>query len=180
MSATQATEKKMKETVSHLQEELKHIRTGRADPSMLKNLQVEVYGTQMRLSDIATVTAPEARQLLITPFDPQNAGSIRKGIEKANLNFNPILEAGAIRINIPAMDESMRKEMVKVAKKKAEDSKIAIRNARRDGNEALKNQKSKSEITEDQLKRFETDIQKLAGPNRIVAPRTGAWIETYL
>jgi len=161
MSIADETKSKMQETVDHLKKELSQLRSGRANPSMLDSVQVEVYGSQMRLKELATVTTPEPRQLLITPFDPQTAGPISKGIEKANLNLQPMLEGNIIRINIPPMDESMRKDIVKQGKKKAEDAKVAIREVRRKSNDTLKKQKADSEITEDEMKRGEKKVQEL-------------------
>lgn len=161
MDILKETEKMMAQAKEHLHDELKHIRTGRADPGMLNSIAVEVYGTQMRIKELATVTTPEARQILITPFDAQNAGAIRKGIESANLGINPIVEGNTIRLNIPPMDQSMRAEMVKQAKKKGEAAKVSIRNARRDGNDFLKKQKSAGDISEDLQRKGENDIQKL-------------------
>lgn len=161
MSIVDETKSKMLEAVDHLKRELSQLRSGRANPSMLDTVQVEVYGSQMRLKELATVTTPEARQLLITPFDPQTAGPISKGIEKANLNLQPMLEGNIIRINIPPMDESMRKDIVKQAKKKTEDAKVAIREVRRKSNDTLKKQKGDSEITEDEVKKGEKKVQEL-------------------
>ena len=115
----------------------------------------------MRLKELATVTTPEPRQILITPFDPQTAGPISKGIEKANLNLQPMLEGHLIRINIPPMDEAMRKDIVKQAKKKTEDAKVAVREVRRKSNDLLKKQKGDSEITEDEMKKGEKKVQEL-------------------
>ncbi len=151
----------MQATLDHYKQELKNLRSNRANPGMLDNVQVEVYGSQMRLRDVANVTAPEARQLLITPFDPQTAGSISKGIEKANLNLQPILDGHVVRINVPPMDEHMRKEIVKLAKKKAEDSKIVVREVRRKNNETARKQKTDNLMTEDVLKKTEKTIQEL-------------------
>ncbi len=155
------TKSKMAQAVTHFKEELSHIRTGRADPTMLQHVRVEVYGTQMRLNDLASVTTPDPRQLLITAYDINNLGAIRKGIEKANLNLQPQIDGNIIRINIAEMDESVRKEMVKQAKKKGEEAKVSIRNARRDENEQLKKMKSSGEIAEDIQKKHENEIQKL-------------------
>ncbi len=152
---------KMKEALEHFKGELKSLRTGRANPGVLDNVYVEVYGTQIRLRDIANVTAPEPRQLVITPFDQSNASSIVKGIEKANLNLHPILDSHLVRINVPPMDEAMRKEIVKQAKKKAEDAKVVVREIRRKGNEGIRKLKADSEITEDELKKGEKQIQDL-------------------
>ena len=161
MDIVRQTEKSMVQTKDHLHEELKHIRTGRADPQMLNSVRVEAYGTQMNLKELATITTPEARQLLVTPFDSQNLGAIRKSIETANLNINPIVDGNLIRLNIPQMDQGMRQNMVKLAKKKGEDAKVSIRNSRRDGNDTLKKLKSDGEMPEDQVKKGENDIQKL-------------------
>jgi len=161
MSIADQAKQKVNEALDHFKNELKNLRSGRANPGMLDNVSVEVYGTQMRIKDLASVTAPEARQLLITPFDPQTAGHISKGIEKANLNLQPILEGHIIRINVPPMDESMRKEIAKQAKRKAEDSKIVIREVRRKSNEQVRKEKADSLITEDQMKKGEKDIQEL-------------------
>ncbi len=161
MSIEGEAKQKMNEGLEHFKNELKNLRSGRASPGMLDNVSVEVYGTQMRIRDLASVTAPEARQLLITPFDPQTAGHISKGIEKANLNIQPLLEGNLIRINIPPMDEGMRKEIVKQGKRKAEDAKIAVREVRRKCNEQIRKEKSDSLITEDEMKKGEKDIQEL-------------------
>lgn len=161
MSIVDETKSKMNEALEHLKKELSQLRTGRANPSMLDSVSVEVYGSQMRLKELATVSTPEARQLLITPFDPQTAGPISKSIEKANLNLQPMLEGNIIRINVPPMDESMRKEIVKQGKKKAEDAKVAVREVRRKSNDTLKKQKSASEITEDEVKKGEKRVQEL-------------------
>jgi len=160
MSITDQTKSKMQASIEHFKQELKNIRTGRANPAILDSVTVEVYGTQMRLKELANVSAPEPRQLLISPFDPQTAGSISKGIEKANLNLQPMLEGGTIRINIPPMDESTRKEMVKIGKKKAEESKVVIREIRRKNNEIVRKEKADGIITEDVMKKQEKTIQE--------------------
>lgn len=155
------TKAKMQSSIEHFKQELKNLRTGRAVPSILDNVMVESYGAMMRLKDMANVNAPESRQLVISPFDPQTLHAIAKGIEKANLNLQPIVDGNIVRINIPPMDESMRKEIVKVGKKKAEDAKIAIREVRRKGNELARKQKADSVITEDVLKKLEKSIQEM-------------------
>ncbi len=128
---------------------------------MFDGVVVEVYGAQMRIKELANVTVPESRQLLISPFDPQTAGAIAKGIEKANLNLQPVVEGQAIRINVPPMDESMRKQIVKQGKQKAEDTKITIREIRRKNNELVRKQKTDGMITEDVMKKEEKGIQEL-------------------
>jgi ribosome recycling factor len=152
---------KMKNAKEHLIQELKNIRTGRANPALLDVIQVEVYGAKMRLKDIANITAPETRQLLISPFDSNNTASIGKAIEYAELNVNPIVEGNLVRINIPPMDENQRKEQVKQAKKKGEEGKVTIRNIRRECNDSVKRLKNSQEITEDIMHKNEKDVQKL-------------------
>lgn len=161
MTVEQEIKTKMKESLEHFKKELSYLRTGRANPAILDSVLVEVYGSQMRLKELANISTPEARQILISPFDPQTAGPISKGIEKANLNLQPILEGNMIRINVPPLDESMRKEIVKQGKKKAEDAKVVIREIRRKGNDQIRKQKTDSLITEDQMKRGEKTIQEL-------------------
>lgn len=155
------TKKKMDAALEHLKQELKNIRTGRANTAMLDNVTVEVYGTQMHLREIANVTAPEPRQLLITPYDAHNAGPISKGIERANLGVRPVIDGNVVRIQIPQMDESMRKEMIKLSHKRKEDCKVSIRNIRRDSNEMARKQKADGDIPEDLLKKLEKEVQEL-------------------
>lgn len=161
MNITDETKKKMEAAIEHFKAELKKLRSGRANPAMLDGVMVEVYGTQMRLKELANISSPEPRQILINPFDPQTAPAIRKGIEIANLNLQPILEANQIRINVPPMDENMRKEIAKQGKKKAEESKVVIREIRRKGNETARKQKTDGELTEDEMKKHEKSIQDL-------------------
>lgn len=160
MDAADDTKKKMMASVEHFKQELKGLRSNRANPAMLEGVTVEVYGSHMRIKELASISVPEPRQLLVSPFDPQTAGPISKGIEKANLNLQPILEGHLIRINVPPMDEAMRKEIVKQGKKKAEDSKVVIRDIRRKGNEQVRKQKADGLITEDMMKKGEKVIQE--------------------
>lgn len=161
MNIIDDSKKNMNSALEHYKNELKNLRTGRANPGLLDGVMVDVYGASMRLRDLANVTAPEPRQLLITPFDPQTAGPISKGIEKANLGVQPMIDGNVVRINIPPMDEAMRKEIVKVAKKKTEDAKVAVREVRRKANDTVRKQKSENEITEDVVKKLEKQIQDL-------------------
>ena len=159
-NAADEAKTKMIGAIEHFKHELKNLRTGRANPSILDHVTVEVYGSMMRLKELANVTAPEARMLLITPFDPQTAGAISKGIEKANLNLQPILDGHVVRISIPPMDESTRKEMVKIGKKKVEETKIVVREIRRKYNEQVRKEKADGDLTEDLMKKFEKNIQE--------------------
>jgi len=161
MSIIDQTEQKMKASIEHLSDELKKIRTGHANPAMLDNVSIEVYGTGMKLRDVASITTPEPRQLLVTPYDANNTDVIGKGIEKANLGFRPIVDGNVVRINIPQMDETVRQEMVKMCHKKREEAKVSIRNVRRESNEAVRKQKTDGDIGEDMEKKFEKDIQTL-------------------
>lgn len=155
------TKNKMNIALEHLRNELKSIRTGRANPAMLDHVMVEVYGSPMRLKDIASITTPEARMLLVTPFDTKNASTIGKAIEKANLGIMPIVDGNLVRIKIAQMDESMRKNMIKQCYKLLEDAKIAIRNIRRDSNDTVRKQKNEGILAEDMMKKMEKKIQEL-------------------
>ena len=151
----------MGKAINRLKDELKGLRTNRANPALLDRVMVEVYGTQMKLRDVANITVPESRQLLITPFDPNNANVIAKAIDNANLNVQPVVEGNAIRITVPPMSEDVRKEIVKDCKKKGEVTKVEIRNSRRKFNELVKNKKNDGDITEDILRKEEKMIQEM-------------------
>ena len=165
------TEKKMNGALDHLKHELKGLRTGRANPAMVDTITVEVYGARMRLTELASISVPEPRQLLISPFDSKNVHAIVKGIEAANLNLRAVVDGNVVRIKVAEMDQNTRLEMVKQGKKRAEEAKVAIRNARRDGNEALKKQKAASEIPEDVLKKNEKKIQEMTDKFCIMADK---------
>jgi ribosome recycling factor len=160
MDVLEQTKKKMQAALEHLKSELKSIRTGRANPSMLDHVSVEIYGSPMRIRDVANLTAPEPRLLLITPFDGKNAAAIGKAIEKANLSVSIIVDGNVVRIKIAPMDESMRKNMIKQCYKILEEAKVSIRNIRRDGNEAVRKQKNEGIIPEDVMKKTEKLIQE--------------------
>ncbi|MBA3957341.1 MAG: ribosome recycling factor [Parachlamydiaceae bacterium] len=161
MSILDQTKTKMTNAIEHLKEKLKGIRTGRANTGMVDGVTVDVYGTQMRIKELASVTTPEARQILIAPFDANSKGMISKAIEKANLGFMPMVDGNVIRIKIPPMDEKMREDMKKICHKEGEEAKIVIRNLRRDSNEAVRKQKKDSIIGEDEVKKMEKGIQDL-------------------
>jgi ribosome recycling factor len=161
MDIIEQTKSKMTAALEHLKHELKAIRTGRANPSMLDGVMVEVYGSPMRLKDIASVTAPEARQLLISPFDAANVHAIGKGIERANIGVVPIVDGNVVRIKISPMDENVRKEMVKLCHKRREEAKVSIRNIRRDSNDGVRKKKNDGDIPDDLMKKFEKQIQEL-------------------
>lgn len=161
MDVLEQTKKKMAAAIEHLKVELKALRTGRANPGMLDTVMVEVYGSTVRLRDIASIAVVEARQLLVTPFDAKNVHSVAKGIEAANLNVRPVVDGNAVRVKVPEMDSSRRQEMCKEAKKKCEESKVVIRNIRREANDTVKKQKADGHIPEDAMKKAEKTIQEL-------------------
>lgn len=152
---------KMQAAIDHFKQELKNLRSNRANPGIVEGVSVDVYGAHMKVKELANITTPEARQILISPFDPQTAGAIAKGIEKANLNLQPVLEGHSVRINVPPMDQAVRQEVVKQGKKKAEDAKIVIRDIRRKSHDTIKEQKSSGDLTEDAVKKLEKAIQEL-------------------
>jgi len=155
------TKTKMTQVLDHLKQELKSVRAGRASPALIEGVQVEVYGTMMRIRDVATITTPEARQLLITPFDASNVQACARAIEKANLGFTAVVEGKCMRITIPQLDEARRKDLCAQCHKKREEAKISVRNIRRETNETIKKQKQDSLITEDDVKRLEKQAQDL-------------------
>lgn len=161
MSVENQVKEGMKSSLDHLMQELKLLRTSRANPGLLDSIYVEVYGTQMKLRDIANITIPESRQLLITPYDANNVSLIGKAIEAANLGLQPIVEGNIVRINVPAMDESARKDIAKQCKKKGEEAKVSIREVRRKHNDLVRKQKSSGDIPEDVMKKHEKMIQDM-------------------
>lgn len=161
MSILDQVKAKMLAALEHFKNDLKNIRTGRANPGLVEHVQVEIYGSAMRLKDVASISAPEARMLLITPFDPQNASTISKAIEKSNLGLNPMVDGHSVRIKIPPMTEEIRKKMAKICHDEREKAKISIRNIRRDANELARKQKADGDIAEDVLKKLEKSIQEL-------------------
>ena len=152
---------KMNGALEILQKEFMRVRTGRASISLLDGIKVECYGTIMPLDQTATVAAPESRVLSIQPWDQSIIGEIEKAIRKSELGFNPTNDGKIIRISIPALTEERRKELAKLAKKMSEDSKITIRNHRRDANEALKEIKNDKQISEDDMHKALDQVQKL-------------------
>ncbi|HSX38720.1 MAG TPA: ribosome recycling factor [Chlamydiales bacterium] len=151
----------MQAALEHLKAELKTLRTGRANSAMLDRVQAEVYGTSTPIKALGTITVPEARQIVVTPFDPSNLNAIAKGIEAANLGVHPIVDGRVVRIPIPPPDESLRKQIAKQCREFGEKSKVAMRDVRRKFNELVRKQKSEGQIPEDQMKKDEKRIQEL-------------------
>ncbi len=154
-------ERRMKGAVESLKHDLNGLRTGRANTSLLDPIQVEVYGSNMPLNQVATVSAPEPRMLSVQVWDKSNVTPVEKAIRNAGLGINPITDGNNIRLPIPDMTEERRKELVKLAHSYAEKAKIAARNVRRDGNDDLKTDEKKKEISEDDRKRAEGEVQKI-------------------
>ncbi len=156
------TEETMIKSFEHLKKELRGIRTGRATPALLENVRVEYYGAQSDLKSLASISVPEATQLLVKPFDKGSINDIKKGIEAAGLGFNPISDGTQLRINVPALSGDRRKQLAGQCKKIAEETKVALRNARRDGNKHADTLKSgPSQVPEDELEQLKTEIQNL-------------------
>jgi len=155
------TKERMEKAIGAYQRELATVRAGRANPSLLDKVTVEYYGAQTPLNQIASITVPEARMLLITPYDKTALGDIEKAIQKADLGITPSNDGNIIRITIPPLTEERRKELAKLVKKYSEDAKVAVRNIRRDANDDLKKLEKNGEMTEDELRSSTEDVQKL-------------------
>ena len=154
-------EARMDKTIASLKDSFNTIRTGRANAAIFDKVRVDYYGTKSPLNQVATIAIPEARSVIITPFDKSLISEIEKAIQMADLGLNPSNDGKVIRIAIPALTADRRKELVKQAKTVAENSRTAIRNIRRDGNDELKKQQKDGELTEDGLKTETDKLQKL-------------------
>lgn len=161
MADLKDAEAKMQKCVESTRSEFASIRTGRATPALLDRLHVEAYGAAVPLKQVASVSVPDARSLVITAFDRNTVGDIRKAIEKSDLGLTPNVDGNAIRLSIPPLNEERRKDLVKVVKKKAEDGKVAVRNVRHKAHDDLKTQLKDHKITEDDSKRLQDQLQKL-------------------
>jgi ribosome recycling factor len=154
-------ERRMAGAVESLKGDLSGLRTGRANTALLDPVTVEVYGAQMPLNQLATVSAPEPRMLSIQVWDKSNVTPVDKAVRSAGLGLNPIVDGQTLRLPIPDLTEERRKELAKLASKYAEAARVAVRNVRRDGMDNLKTDEKKGEISEDDRKRLETEVQKL-------------------
>ena len=154
-------ERRMLGAVEALKGDLSGLRTGRANVHLLDPVMVTVYGSNMPLTQVATVSAPEPRMISVQVWDKTNIGPVEKAIRSAGLGLNPINDGNTLRLPIPDLTEERRKELAKLASQYAEKARIAIRNVRRDGMENLKADEKKNEISEDERKRAETEVQKL-------------------
>ncbi len=154
-------ERRMKGAVESLKGDLSGLRTGRANIALLDPVTVEVYGAQMPLNQVATVSAPEPRMLSVQVWDKSNMTPVEKAIRSAGLGINPISDGQNIRLPIPDLTEERRKELAKLAGQYAEKARVAARNVRRDGMDSLKTDEKKGELSEDERKRFENEVQKM-------------------
>ncbi|MCL2337725.1 MAG: ribosome recycling factor [Firmicutes bacterium] len=151
----------MKKTVEVVSKEFGSLRAGRAAPSLLDKIMVNYYGTPTPISQMANISAPEARLLVIQPWDKTAMPEIEKAIMKSDLGITPMNDGNLIRLSIPQLTKERRAELVKVVKKKTEEGRVAIRNLRRDANDQLKTQQKNSEISEDEQHRLQDEVQKL-------------------
>lgn len=154
-------ERRMSGAVESLKGDLSGLRTGRANTALLDPVVAEVYGAMMPLSQVATVSAPEPRMLSVQVWDKSNVSAVEKGISKANLGLNPMTDGQTIRLPMPDLTEDRRKDLAKLAGEYGEKAKVAARNVRRDGMESLKADEKAKEISEDERKRAEDEVQKL-------------------
>lgn len=158
---TKDAESKMRKSLENFQEEIMHIRTGRASTGLVESLEVEAYGQKMKLSQLGTITAPEPRMIVVQPWDKSQISVIEKAILASPLEVNPNNDGKVIRIPLPAMSEERRKEVVKLVGKLAEDARIAVRNIRRVEMEAIKKQQKDGDIPEDNAHKLGETIQKI-------------------
>ena len=150
-------EDKMQSSLKHLENELLNIRAGKANPSMLKSVMVDYYGNPTAIGQLANINTPDSKSLIVQPWDKSLLQEIEKGIINANLGFNPMNNGDTIIVSIPPLTEERRKELVKIVKNESENSKIRIRNIRKDSNHEIK----KTDVSDDEKKNFEIDIQDL-------------------
>lgn len=158
-------EEKMKKTVSVYEENLSEIRAGRANPAILNKIKVDYYGMPTPINQVAGISVPEARLIVIQPWDTGILKEIEREILKADIGINPNNDGKVIRLNFPELNEERRKELVKEVKKIAEEARIAVRSIRRDSIDSYRKMQKDSEITEDELKQAEEDIQKITDKN---------------
>ncbi len=151
----------MEKGVDYMTHEFASVRTGKASPALVENIDVEAYGSQMKLKQLALITTPEPRLLVIQPFDGSTVKDIEKAIKESKLGINPAVDGKIIRLPIPALSEERRKDLVKGIKQMAEEARVRVRSARREGLDSIKKAQKEGKITEDDLETYEKEIQKL-------------------
>ena len=169
-------EEKVEKSLAKLREELGTVRAGRANAALVDKVVVDYYGTPTPLKSMANISVPDPRTLLITPFDPKSIGDIEKGINMDNIGITPINDGKVIRLGVPQVTEERRKELTKTVKSMGEDAKVAVRNLRRDYMDKTKKAEKAGELTEDDVKDYHDDIQKIhdkgiKGIDQIVAEK---------
>ena len=155
------TEAAMEKAVDYMTHEFAAVRTGKASPALVENIDVEAYGASMKLKQLALITTPEARLLVIQPFDASTVKDIEKAIKESKIGINPAVDGKIIRLPIPMLSEERRRDLVKGIKQMAEEARVRVRSARREGMEALKKAQKENAITEDDLESYEKETQKL-------------------
>ncbi|HKI56495.1 MAG TPA: ribosome recycling factor [Trueperaceae bacterium] len=160
-SVLKDTRERMEKSLQSFEANVATVRTGRANPAILNRISVEYYGTSVPLTQIASISSPDPRTLLIAPFDKSAAGEIERAIQESDLGFNPNNQGDAIFINVPALNDERRRDLVKAVHGMAEEARVAVRNIRRDGNDMLKEMQKEGDLTEDDLRRGEAEVQKL-------------------
>lgn len=156
-----SAEDRMKKSIHAEERELASIRTGRASPALVENIQVEYYGTPTPMSQVASIKIPDARLLVIEPWDRGALGGIEKAIQKSDLGLTPNNDGSVIRLSFPQLTQERRQELVKVVRKRVEDGKVALRNIRRDAHDELRAMEKRKEISEDEQRRATDQLQKL-------------------
>ena len=151
----------MDKTISVLKQDLNTVRAGRANAALLDQITVDYYGTQTPVKNLSNISVPDPRTLMITPFDPSSIKAIEKAIMTSNLGINPTNDGRNIRLVIPVVTEERRKELTKIIKKMGEDSKVAVRNSRREANDSIKKLEKAGELTEDDVKDEQEEVQKM-------------------
>ncbi|HIC95615.1 TPA: ribosome recycling factor [Candidatus Bipolaricaulota bacterium] len=156
----QGMRERMEKSLAVLEDELRRIRTGRANPALIEDVRVNYYGASTPLKRLATITAPDPDQLIVRPYDPSQKEAIRRGLLEANLGLNPQVEEEIIRIKIPKLSLERREELVRLVREKGEETKVSLRNIRRDAKEEAERQKREGEISEDELYRLRGEMDK--------------------
>lgn len=151
----------MRKSEEHVIQEFGSVRTGKASPALVENVKVDVYGSEMRIKDVATITVPEPRCLVVTPWDIGSLSAVEKGIQRANIGLNPAVQGKLIRLAIPDLSTEQREKFVKAVKGMAEQGRIAVRQVRRDAMESIKKEAKEDRISEDEEKEAEGEVQKL-------------------
>ena len=154
-------EEKMIKSEQHVEHEFSGVRTGKASPALVENIQAEVYGSMMRIKELANISVPESRMLMIQPWDQGSVGPIEKAIQKANIGINPTVQGKMIRVILPDLSTERRQEMVKIARKMSEDGRVAVRHVRRDALESIKKLEKSGGVSEEDVEHAQAEVQKL-------------------